>query len=471
MSGPPVGLLDLGIREIGAGYRRGDWTPEEVFRASLSRIEATEPLVHAWVSVNAAGALAAAALTGQELRNGLDRGPLHGIPIGIKDIFDVAGMPTRCGSLARQQVPPAHEDAASVATLREHGAVIVGKTVTQEFAAGVISPPARNPWDPSRIPGGSSGGSAVAVALGDVLGAMGSDTGGSIRIPAAACGVVGFKPAFGQVDLKGVFPLSWSLDTAGPLARTVDDAWLIWNALSAGDPGVSSPASAAMERLEGVRIGVPRGFFFNHLQPDVLASVETAIETLREVGATVFDAPWELAATARAAAFIINRIETAAVHERFAIEHPEQFALLGPDLRLRIAAGSGVSATLYTRASRAREGIRNSVAALFAENQLDALIAPGLPTTAVLADDLRIAGTGLDESIGAGWTRLTMPFNATGQPVLSVPCGFDRNGLPIGVQLAGEPGREANLFHIGGALERALALLVVSPTLTLSARE
>ena len=163
---------------------------------------------------------------------GIDRGPLHGIPLGIKDIFDVAGWPTRCGSAARDDVAPAATTAPSVQALIDGGAVILGKTTTQEFAAGTISAPARNPWHPGRIPGGSSGGSAAAVAVSACLGAMGSDTGGSIRIPAAACGVTGFKPAFGQLEVSGVFPLSWSLDTVGPIARTVDDAWVMWNVLS-----------------------------------------------------------------------------------------------------------------------------------------------------------------------------------------------------------------------------------------------
>ncbi len=465
MSSTTGSILDRGIREIGIGYRRGDWSPLDVVEASLARIDATEPRVHAWVMVDADGARAAAECAGREMKTGQDRGILHGIPLGIKDIFDVAGMPTRCGSLAREHALPASQDAASIATLRARGAVLMGKTVTQEFAAGVVSQPARNPWDPSRIPGGSSGGSAVAVALGAVPGAMGSDTGGSIRIPAAACGVVGFKPAFGQIDLQGVFPLSWSLDTAGPLARTVDDAWLIWGTIQGAASGNRAQEPLAAEDLSGVRIGVPHGFFFNNLQPDVLAVTESAIETLRQLGAAVIDAPWEVAALARAAAFIINRVETSAVHERFARAHPEEFALLGPDLRLRIAAGSAVPANLYLDAVRIRGAVRDSMAALFAEHRLDALVAPGLPTTAVPADDLTITGTGLDESLGAGWTRLTMPFNATGQPVLSVPIGFDSGALPVGVQLAGAPGREAGLFQIGAVLERALALPAMPPTL------
>ena len=244
MSASDTSLLDLGIRAVGDGFRRRSWSPVEVVQAALERIEATEPELHAWVLVDPEQALRAAAQAEHELMTGTDRGPLHGIPIGIKDIFDVAGWPTRCGSAARDDVAPATANAPSVQALIDGGAVILGKTTTQEFAAGTISPPARNPWNPSRIPGGSSGGSAAAVAVGACLGAMGSDTGGSIRIPAAACGVTGFKPAFGQLDVAGVFPLSWSLDTVGPIARTVDDAWVMWNVLSNDDSERHGDASA-----------------------------------------------------------------------------------------------------------------------------------------------------------------------------------------------------------------------------------
>jgi aspartyl-tRNA(Asn)/glutamyl-tRNA(Gln) amidotransferase subunit A len=453
----------LSIADISAQYRSGGLSPVDTVTACLARISATDPDLHAWVEVDRDHALAAARQAEQALRAGSDCGPLLGIPIAIKDIYDVSGMPTRCGSAALADAAPASHDAATVATLRAAGAIILGKTVTQEFAAGVISAPARNPWDFSRVPGGSSGGSAAAVALGHALGAMGSDTGGSIRIPAAACGVVGFKPTYGALSLAGVYPLSWSLDTAGPLARTVSDAHVLWQALSGGDASSSvAPTSAS---LAGIRIGVERGFFWAALQDDVASSVEAAIETLRTLGAEIIDVEWADAAVARAASFVINRVETAAVHERMARDEPDRFALLGPDLRLRVAAGSAVPATLYLRSMRVREMVRESMAKLFASHNLTALVAPSLPTTAVPADDLRIVGTGLDETIGAGWTRLTMPFNATGQPVLAMPCGFDRGNLPVGLQLAGQPGREDALFQIGKALESALAL-PVHPALT-----
>src|SRR5829696_4695699 len=279
-------LLDLGIRAAGDGFRQRSWSPVDIVRAALERIEATQPELHAWVLVDADQALHAAARAEQELMTGTDRGPLHGIPIGIKDIFDVAGWPTRCGSAARDDAAPATANASSVQILIDGGAVILGKTTTQEFAAGTISQPARNPWNPSRIPGGSSGGSAAAVAVAACLGALGSDTGGSIRIPAAACGVTGFKPAFGQLDVAGVFPLSWSLDTIGPMARTVDDTWVMWNVLASSGVG-SAPALNLDDRPR--RVGIPRSFFFDSLHPDVRTAVDAAIERLRDAGVTIVD--------------------------------------------------------------------------------------------------------------------------------------------------------------------------------------
>jgi len=443
-------ILSQTISELGALYRQGDLSPVDVTEACLASIAQTEPELHAWVEVSTDGARKAAKAAETELRAGLDRGSLHGVPVGIKDIFDVAGMPTRCGSPARDQQAAAKSDSASVTALRAGGAVILGKTVTQEFAAGVISPPARNPWDSARIPGGSSGGSAAALAARNCFAALGSDTGGSIRIPAAACGVVGFKPTYASLDAEGVHPLSWSLDTVGPLARSVTDARLSWALLAGRDaPPLATPD------LRRFRIGVAGPFFLDHLQPAVREAVTSTIDALHCLGAEVVESPWKDAAAARAIGFLLNRAETAAVHGATAREDPEAFSRFNPDLRLRIAAGSILPAELYVNSMRGRAVVRDSMARLFREHRLNAVLAPTLPTTAVLAADLAISGTGLDEGIGAAWTRLTMPFNTTGQPVLAMPVGFDPLGLPIGIQLAGAPGREDDLFAIGRALEAA----------------
>ncbi|HKG27247.1 MAG TPA: amidase, partial [Thermomicrobiales bacterium] len=303
---------DLSIQRAGASLRNGSLSAVELTESTLRRIAQTEPALHAYVHVLAEEALAAARQADADLRAGTDRGPLHGIPIAIKDIFDVRGVPTRCGSRVREQAAPAAEDAVSVARVRAAGAVIIGKTTTQEFAAGVVSAPARNPWDPSRIPGGSSGGSAAAVAAGSATAAFGSDTGGSIRNPASLCGIVGLKPTYGTVSTRGVFPLAWSLDTVGPLARTVEDAALVFDAI-ADQPGRNATAEIG-EGLRGLRLGVPRLHFYDRLQSAVRAAVEAALVVFADLGAEVVETPWADAQVARATSFVINRVETVGVH-------------------------------------------------------------------------------------------------------------------------------------------------------------
>ena len=461
----PTRLTDLGIREAGDLFRSGRLSPVELTAATLDRIAETEPTIHAYVLVAAEEALEQARRAEAELRGGHDRGPLHGIPVAIKDIFDVAGVPTRCGSRSRDDAPDAAEDARSVARLRAAGAILVGKTVTQEFAAGVVSAPARNPWDPARVPGGSSGGSAAAVAAGGCVAALGSDTGGSIRIPASVTGVVGLKPTYGLVGTGGVFPLAWSLDTVGPLARTVEDAALVLNALAGADPGAPATVprpdddctSGFGRGLRGLRLGVPRPHFFDRIQPDVRDAVEAALRVFAEQGAAVVDAPWPEAGAARAVAFLINRIERVAVHEAMVREQPERLALLNPELRVGLEAGGLIPAAVYLRALRARQAVRRSIARLFGEHGLDALIVPTLPGTAALAERPAIVHDDGEEPLGSGYTRLTMPFNATGQPALAVPCGFDRAGLPIGLQVVGRPFAEATVCRIGHAYEQASA--------------
>jgi aspartyl-tRNA(Asn)/glutamyl-tRNA(Gln) amidotransferase subunit A len=419
--------------------------------STLRRIEQTEPAIHAYVHVLTEEALTAASQADSELRAGTDRGPLHGIPIAIKDIFDVRGVPTKCGSRARDLSPPAVDDAVSVARVRAAGAIILGKTTTQEFAAGVVSDPARNPWDPTRIPGGSSGGSAAAVAAGSAIAAFGSDTGGSIRNPASLCGGVGLKPTFGTVSTRGVFPLAWSLDTVGPLTRTVEDAALVLNVIA--DPPVRDATAEIGGGLRGVRLGVPRPHFFDRLQSSVREAVEGALAVFAGLGAEVIETPWADAAAARATSFLINRVETVGVHGAAVRVSPD---LYGEELVLRVQANALYPAEGYVRALQARSAIRSSIARLFATHWLDALIVPTAPGTAVPADDLFVVDdTGHREHVSLAYTRLTMPFNATGQPVLAIPCGRDAAGLPIGLQIAGRPYAEARLCRIGAAYENA----------------
>ena len=431
--------------ELLTAVRHGTLSAAELTRLTLARIAETEPALHSTVLVREGVSLDASS------------GALAGLPLAVKDIFDVAGLPTRCGSVSRQEAPDARSDATAVARLRAAGATIVSKTVTQEFAAGVISPPARNPWDPTRIPGGSSGGSGVAVAVGAAALALGTDTGGSIRIPAAICGVAGLKPTFGGIDRAGVFPLSWSLDTVGPLARTVRDVSMAWLLLRdhhlPTDPGWRSVLtdSGATPTLEGMRLGVSRPFFHDRLMDDVRASFAEAVERCRSLGAEIIESPWPDADLARAAAVVMNRAESAVIHASTVEESPDGY---GAELKDRLIASRTISSVVYLRARQAAWQARRSMAGVFARYRLNALLAPTTASAAVPADDLIVHyADGVNEPVGNAWLRLNQPFNATGQPVVCVPVGLGAAGLPIGLQIAGAPGEEVTICRIAAAFE------------------
>ena len=455
------GPADLTVTEAASLIREGDLGAVELMRSVLDRAESYPRAGHPYVQLVEPESLLASA--GEADRARLQRrttGPLHGIPVAVKDIFDVAGMPTRCGSRAMDDADPAASDAEAVATLRQAGAIVVGKTVTQEFAAGVVSDPARNPWDLDRIPGGSSGGTAAAVAVGIGLAGLGSDTGGSIRIPASVCGVVGLKPTFGMVSRRGVFPLSWSLDHVGPITKTVTDAAVLFNLLA--EVGGAEKRSGGRARdavaeigddIVGLRIGVPRGFFFERLEQEVASVVGKAIAQLRLLGAEVVEADWEHASAARAVGFLLNRVESAAVHERRVRARGE---LLGEELRVRLKAGLLFPAKDYVRALQARGVIRESMAAHFAEHRLDAMILPATTGVAARADELTVTDDlGNVDSVHVAYTRPNMPINVTGQPSLALPCGFTRGGLPVGMQIVGRPYAEERICRIGFVYEQA----------------
>lgn len=452
---------DLTLLQAAAKIERRELSPVELLQSTLDRAARTESQLHAYVVLDVDRAMAAARQAEREIANRAYRGPLHGVPIGVKDIFDLDGVPTRCNSRVLEHAAPAASDAVSVAKARAAGAVFTGKTVTQEFAAGVISHPARNPWDPSRIPGGSSGGTGAAVAAGSAIAGFGSDTGGSIRNPAAINGVVGLKPTYGSVSKRGVVPLSWSLDTVGPLARTVADAAAFYSAIAGHDPldpasGVAPIADASAEighEIRGLRIGVAWPFFFDRLEPDIATAVDAALDFLRQLGAEVIETPWAEASAARSVSFVINRVEACEVHHETIRSTPELF---GEELRLRLESNALYPAIGYVKALRARTIARSSIAALYNEHRLDALVVPASAGTAAPADDLTIRyEDGTSEVVNLAYTRLTMPFNATGQPSLAVPCGFDRKGLPIGMQIVGRPFAEARICRIGHAYEQA----------------
>jgi aspartyl-tRNA(Asn)/glutamyl-tRNA(Gln) amidotransferase subunit A len=441
---------DLTIAQAQVALRTGKLTAAELVEANLTRAERTEPLLHAYVKLTGDAARATAERLDDAARGGVYAGPLHGIPLGIKDIFDVAGLPTRCNSKSRARVKAATEDSTSVEMLRRAGGIVIGKTVTQEFAAGVVSHPARNPWDPNRIPGGSSGGSAAAVSVGSATAAMGSDTGGSIRIPASVCGTVGLKPTFGVLSTRGVFPLSWALDTVGPLTRTSGDAYTMYCILA----GIERTEPLSPIALSDIRVGVSHLHFFEQLQPGVYEAVRLTIGMLAAAGAGVVDARWKDARAARAASFVINRVETEVVHREGVRTNPQGY---GPTLMERVKASSVFPASAYVRAQQARTVMKASMEQVFIEHGLDVLISPSTPATALPADDLYADYPGVDrEHVTLAYTRMSMPFNITGQPVLSIPCGLDGNGLPVGLQIAGRPYDEERLCRIGMAVEALL---------------
>lgn len=450
-------LATMTLREAMAGLDARQFSVVELVRDTFLRLRATDDDLHAWVETFEDLALKTAIHQDRSREAHRERAPLTGLPLGIKDIIDVAGVPTRCGSRLFEQAAVASRDAEVAHRLRRDGAIFIGKTVTQEFAAGVVSDPCRNPWDLDRIPGGSSGGSAAAVAVGSCLGALGTDTGGSIRIPAAVTATVGLKPTYGRLPVNGIHPLAPSLDTPGPITRSVDDAVLLYLSISNRTAEIGQIDDMLRpfgdQPLAGVRMGVARDFFTENVQPDVQASYDQAVTELASLGAVVIEVAWAEAAVARAIASLINRVESGAIHH----DHIRAGTadLLGSETRARFEAGDLLPASAYLRATQAREVIRRSIATLWRGHQLDVLVAPSTAGTAPRADHLMVPFPDGPEGVGMAMTRLTMPWNATGQPVMSVPCGFDRDDLPMGLSFIGRPDDETGVARIAHQYEQA----------------
>jgi aspartyl-tRNA(Asn)/glutamyl-tRNA(Gln) amidotransferase subunit A len=449
-------LWRLPITALAERLRSGDLSPLELLEAYLDRIERHDAALGAFVHLNPdAGAAATAA--GEAIQAGRWLGPLHGVPIAIKDNYATADMPTLAGSTVPLGWP--REDASSVARLRAAGAVLIGKTRMHEFAWGMETPPARNPRDLSRVPGGSSGGSGVAVAAGFAAAALGSDTGGSIRIPASLCGCVGLKPTFGLIGRGGIVPHSWSLDHAGPLAGSVADAALLTAAMTGPDP--ADPGARGQEPgdwsealaagVAGMVVGVCRTHFFEGLDPEIEAAAERSIDRLAKAGARVvaFEVP-ELAA-ALGAIFAIELASSTTFHlQRLRNGSVSQCA---PDVRLLVEMGSLVTAVDYLQAERYRRHLGERFAKIFGE--VDVIVTPTMPLTAWRIGQREVAIGGRPESVLAVSWRLTHPWNLLGVPAISVPCGSDGAGLPIGVQIAAAPFGEATMLRAAAELERA----------------
>jgi aspartyl-tRNA(Asn)/glutamyl-tRNA(Gln) amidotransferase subunit A len=420
------------IEDFGRRLRAGTITSAQATDACLQCIEQDNPRLNAFIRVTADEARRQAREADQEIASGRDRGPLHGVPISLKDLLDMKGVPTTAASRVREQ-HVATRDAAAVTHLRQAGAVLVGKTNLHEFAFGTTNEdsafgPARNPHDPSRSPGGSSGGSAASVAAGMALATIGTDTGGSIRIPAAACGLVGLKPTFGEISVDGVVPLSRTLDHVGPLTSTVADACLVYHALL-GDAHASLPAPLP---LHGVRLAIPRTYFLDVLDDEVRARFDEAVGRLRTAGVHVDEI--EIHHTADIAPIYLHLVlaDAAAYHAATLDSMPERYT---PNVRIRLEMGRYVLAEDYVRALAGRDVLRREVDAALAQH--DALILPTLPIPAPTIGATTVQVGSRTEPVRNVMLRLTQPFNVTGHPAMSIPSGRTAAGLPCAVQLVG----------------------------------
>ncbi|WP_327657887.1 amidase [Streptomyces sp. NBC_00483] len=432
-------------------------SPIELVDSVLSRIAQVEPDLGAYVTVTAERAREAARDAERDLSAGRHRGALHGVPMGLKDLIDVAGVATTASSRVRDG-HRARTDSAVAARLAEAGAVLLGKTHTHEFAYGLTTPQTSNAWDRGRVAGGSSGGSAVAVASGMATYALGTDTGGSIRVPAALNGVVGLKPTYGLVPRRGVTSLSWSLDHVGPIARTVEDAAHVLGALVGHDPDDPASLSAPSTdyrpgpgaSLAGLRVGVPRTYYFDHVQPEVEAEVRRAIGQLADLGARLVEIDIPMARYVQATQWGLMVPEATAYHEGTLRTVPE---LYQADVRTLLEAGELMPAGDYLRAQRSRALMREEWARVL--RQVDVVAAPAVPATAVEASQETITwADGTVEAVSDAYVRLSSPANITGIPSLSVPVGHDTAGLPIGMQLLGRPLGERTLLRVGHAYEQ-----------------
>ena len=464
-------LTDLTIAEAGRQLRRRQCSAVGLVEATLRRIEATEPVTHAYALVLADRAQRAADQADRELARGLDRGPLHGIPFAVKDLCHMRGLPTEAGSRAMAGFEPDY-DATVVRRLEDAGAIIVGKTVTHEFAYGVNVPPTRSPWCLECYPGGSSTGSGVAVSVRSAFGAIGTDTGGSIRIPAAINGIVGLKPTYGRVSRAGVVPLATSLDHVGPMTRTVADCAIVLQAIAGydrADPGsVDEPVPdfrvGLADDARSLVIGVERGYFFYEgVAADVRRAVEGALDTLRGQGATIVEVSLPELSFSAEVLMTILAAEAATLHRKLLRERPDDY---DPATRLAIALGEFVPATHYLTAQRARTLIKRAMANLFNAYGLDALLSPTMPLTTVAQDALRAPRADYPgETPILSMIHHSFNANVTGQPALSVPCGLAENGLPVGFQLLGRPFAEATLFRLAHAYEREHAWTALQPAI------
>ena len=471
---------DLTIHELRHKLRRGDLTSTQLTQALFDRIEDTDGKIGSYLTVCRDRGMAEARAADERLANGDASSPLLGIPLALKDVLLTEGVPTTCASRILQGFTPPF-DATAVRRLREAGAVLLGKTNMDEFAMGSSTENSgfsltRNPWNPDRVPGGSSGGSAAAVAAGQCVAALGTDTGGSIRQPAAFCGVVGLKPTYGRVSRFGVVAYASSLDQVGPITRDVSDCALVLQAIAGHDPADSTSVDAPVpdypselsRGASGLRVGVPGEYFAAGIQPEVEQAVRQGVREIEKAGAAVVEVSLPRTGYAVAAYYVIATAEASSNLARYdgmrygpraqAEDLTSTYTTsrsqgFGPEVKRRILLGAyvlsaGYYDAYYLKAQKARTLVRQDFES--ALRQCDAIVAPTTPTTAfhieeMTEDPLRMYLSDI----------FTVPANLAGLPALSLPCGFDRAGLPIGMQIIGRPFDEATVLRLGHAFEQA----------------
>jgi aspartyl-tRNA(Asn)/glutamyl-tRNA(Gln) amidotransferase subunit A len=446
------------ISQLSTLLAQGDVSPVELTQAYLDRIHAVDASLNSFITLTAEQARRQAQEAEAELRRTGPRSPLHGIPLAHKDIVATRGIATTCGSRVLRDAIPS-EDATVIARLQEAGSILLGKLNMNEFATIVPSQyfgPVHNPWRHGYSPGGSSSGSGAAVAAGLCAGALGTDTGGSIRIPAALCGIVGLKATHGRISLHGVTPLAWSLDHVGPMTRTVADAALMLQVLAGADEGdlfssdvpVPDYTARLTGGIHGLRLGVPKSFFPDLTDPEVQRAFTAAVEVLGGLGAHIEEVILPDLTDAWPAAEVIINSEANVWHAPYLQTRAEDY---GPQVRKFLDRGTSTLATDYVRAQHARARLRRDM--LAACRSVDALLTPGalIPAPPLEARTVMLAGR--EVKLLPAMVSATSPFNLTGQPALTVPCGFSTSGLPLALQIVGKPFDEVTVLQIGHAYE------------------
>ncbi|MGA2360030.1 MAG: amidase [Terriglobales bacterium] len=458
----PEALICRPIHQLAPLLARKEISPVELFNEAIERIHQLQPKLNSFITITEQEGRKAATEAESEIRKGQYRGPLHGIPISLKDLFATRGVRTTAGSKVLAKWIPDF-DATAVARLHQAGIVLVGKTNMHEFAYGVTNDnphygPARNPWDPTLVPGGSSGGSAAAVASSECTASLGSDTGGSIRTPAAVCGVVGLKPTYGRVSRYGAIPLAWSLDHVGPLTKSVEDAAIMLAAIAGPDPKDPSASLRPLPdyrkemqgSISGVRLGVPRQYFFEHVDPEIQKLVTAAIRQLASMGTTSVEVDIPDLESCSAMEAHITLAEATSYHEPYLKKQADAYS---PGVRTNLEAGRYLLATDYVKSQRARTLLQRNFNEAF--NRADVIVSPTLPAFSPPIGEVWVQSGDLRENVIDAFLRFNIPYDLTGFPAISIPCGLSSTGLPIGLQIAGRAFDETTVLRVANAYEQS----------------